>query len=76
MQPLQGSIKQDYTLNKVNLNVGYEFGRHLSLLMGPQLNIYVRDRSTEDLFQLETERMLVDGGDVSMWLGYRVGVRF
>ena len=76
MQPIQGSIEHDYTLNKVNLNLGYAFGKHFSLLMGPQLNIYIRDRSEEDLFQLEPEGLLADGGEVSMWLGYRVGVRF
>ncbi len=76
--PLNEDIedKHKYTLVKVNLNLGYSFHKHFSVVMGPQLNIYIRDRSREDAFQIEPDRLLLEEGGVSMWLGYRVGVRF
>ncbi|MEM9325100.1 MAG: hypothetical protein AAGA85_05575 [Bacteroidota bacterium] len=74
--PMGENIALDYTLSKINLSLGYSFAKHLSLVLGPQLNIYVRDRNTEDLFQIEPDNLWHESDDVSIWLGYKVGVRF
>lgn len=72
-------------LNKVYLNFGYQFFKHLSISGGPALNVYVSNYSN-----LETGEIGLDiahnplydnkatGEDtlVQMWIGYQMSIRF
>ncbi len=70
-------------LNKVNLNFGYQFARHLAIQGGPSLNIYVTNRQdpTSGDYGLDIgnsifyDEMFSDT-NVKMWIGYNVALKF
>ncbi len=70
-------------LNRLNLNVGYQIGKHLSINAGPTLNLYLTkvydpitgrygDLHQSGFYQSTTD----DGLHLSAWVGYAVSVRF
>ncbi|WP_422361831.1 LA_2272 family surface repeat-containing protein [Reichenbachiella sp.] len=70
-------------LNRLNLNVGYQIGKHLSINAGPTLNLYltkVYDSSTDTYGDLNQsgfyESITDDGLHLSAWVGYAASVRF
>ena len=66
----------NHNLNKLNINLGIQLKPSLALIGGPVLNIAVRDRRQPDPFSAEPDWLLAENNDLSMWLGYRLGVRF
>ncbi len=76
LRPLANSAPSNYNIAKFNLNMGYSFSSHFALVGGPILNIGIRDRRTPDRFSVEPNWLLQENDHVSMWLGYRLGVRF
>lgn len=69
-------------LNRLNLNVGCQIGKHLSINAGPTLNIYftkVYDPITDtygDLNQTGFYESTDEDMHISAWVGYAVSVRF
>ncbi|MEP2025103.1 MAG: hypothetical protein ABJH98_02260 [Reichenbachiella sp.] len=70
-------------LNRLNLNIGYQIGKHLSINAGPTLNLYLTkvydpaadtygDLDHSGFYQSSSE----DGLHLSAWVGYAVSVRF
>ncbi|MEQ6122219.1 hypothetical protein [Reichenbachiella sp. MALMAid0571] len=70
-------------LNKLNLNFGYQFAPHLSLNMGPTLNIYVSNALNEDTQEYGYDIVKnpvfskkYDSSGLSIWLGYSASLKF
>lgn len=70
-------------LNKITLNFGYQFARHLSLNMGPTLNIYVSDEFNADTkkYGYDIVRQPIyskeyNSSGLSIWLGYSASIKF
>lgn len=70
-------------LNRLNLNVGYQIGKHLSINAGPTLNLYltkVYDPITDRYGDLEQsgfyQSTTDDGLHLSAWVGYAASIRF
>ncbi|MCV9386337.1 carboxypeptidase-like regulatory domain-containing protein [Reichenbachiella ulvae] len=71
-------------LNKLHLNLGYQFFNHLSITGGPALNIYVTDYmnpQTGDLGMQIAKNTFYDQVEeentrVQIWLGYQFAIRF
>lgn len=69
-------------LNRLNLNVGYQIGKHLSVNAGPTLNLYltkVYDPVTDTYGDLDRSGFYEstdEGMRISAWVGYAVSVRF
>lgn len=83
INPERDSFEDDLNLlNRLNLNVGYQIGKHLSLNAGPTLNLYltkVYDPISDtygDLDQFGFYKSTSDDLHISAWVGYAVSVRF
>ncbi|UXX79222.1 carboxypeptidase-like regulatory domain-containing protein [Reichenbachiella carrageenanivorans] len=69
-------------LNRLNLNVGYQIGKHLSVNAGPVLNLYltkIYHADTDTYGDLDHPSFYESTqGDLhlSAWVGYAVSVRF
>ncbi len=70
-------------LNRLNLNVGYQIGKHLSINAGPTLNLYLTkvydpiadrygDLDHDGFYESTTD----NGLHLSAWVGYAVSLRF
>ena len=72
-----------YSLNRLNVNVGYKINDYLSVNAGPVLNVYVQnveqDNPNNPLAMLGNNGFYdkaVNDSRVKMWMGYRVAFRF
>ncbi|SMD36772.1 hypothetical protein SAMN04488029_3058 [Reichenbachiella faecimaris] len=81
--PQRDQEEDDFNLlNRLNLNVGYQMGKHLSINAGPSLNLYltkVYDPVTDtygDLDQSGFYESTSDDLHLSAWVGYAVSLRF
>ena len=81
--PERDNGEDDFNLlNRFNVNVGYQIGKHLSVNAGPTLNIYftkVYDPATDtygDLDQSGFYESTDEDMHISAWVGYAVSVRF
>ncbi|WP_258102934.1 hypothetical protein [Marinoscillum sp. MHG1-6] len=80
----KGSFKKDLNLlNRLALNVGYQFNKRISVVGGPALNVYVTqayDQQSEEFgFDIGRNNLMSSSSDktnVRMWLGYQVGFWF
>lgn len=73
---LEGKKEGNFSLNQLNLNVGYRLGGNWAIVGGPTFNVYVKENGLADPFGLEPGWLLFDEPAVSMWIGYRLGIRF
>ena len=76
------SFDQLNILGKLNVNFGYNLGKNLSILGGPELNVFISDNSTtisnyknftkrKPIYDNTTQSKFVD-----MRIGYRIALRF
>lgn len=69
-------------LNRLNLNIGYQISKHLSVNAGPSLNLYltkIYDPSTATYGNLDHASFYDSAKDdlhFSAWVGYAVSLRF
>ncbi len=79
---LQSAFNELNVLTKLNLNLGFNVGKHLSLVAGPELNILISDNSSSisklDNFSKRNSIYRVSNNqtELNMTLGYRVALRF
>ncbi len=76
IRPTSGSSDGNYNIARSQINLGYQLNKRLAIVGGPALNIAIRDRTIPDTFDLEPGWLLLENDDVSMWIGYRLGLRF
>ncbi|MFY0627139.1 MAG: hypothetical protein JXR07_12640 [Reichenbachiella sp.] len=82
-------LEEDFTfnelniLNRFNLNIGYQFAKHLSITAGPVLNVYVtRMQNPEtgeygyDWGQSPMFETNDSGTNITGWLGFSAAIRF
>jgi hypothetical protein len=76
------SFQELNMLNKLNVNLGFNFNRRLALVAGPSLNLYLSDNSNSiaDYENFTKRKSLytekVNNTTLRMNLGYRVALRF
>jgi hypothetical protein len=76
------SFNKKNMLGKLNVNFGYNLGKHLSILGGPELNVFISDNSsTISNYENFTKRRTFYSNKsqstfVDMRIGYRVALRF
>lgn len=70
-------------LNRVSLNFGFRFARHLNVAAGPAFNIYVTDdvSHSSDVHGHDIGRSIIyneiyDCTNVRMWFGYNAAIKF
>jgi hypothetical protein len=71
-------------LNRLNLNFGYQFAKHLSLNAGPCLNVYITEaadpaspENSDSLLKYSAfHQETVEDVYLSMWVGYAMSIRF
>lgn len=70
-------------LNRLNLSVGYQFSKHLSISGGPALNIYVTEvydsetgKYGNDIYNGTFYDKTFDNTNVKMWVGYNLSIKF
>lgn len=76
--------KEDHLnlLNRLNFNVGYQIGKHLSVNAGPVLNLYltnIYDPSTDTFGDIQRSGFYEKRNNnryVLAWVGYALSVRF
>lgn len=83
LESLEKRVKGVYLLNRLNLNVGYNFLGNLAIVGGPVLNIYLSnpEEDVADPFaKIVPGKTLFSDQDgkwtINSWVGYRVAVRF